>query len=461
MLNSFNNKQNRLNDPSYMMDYKEKSTKIQSNSVINPSTKIQSNSEINEYNNAIYYPLASKEWSTSVYSYNKSYSKLLISLDAVVNKLFKSYCNMLEDKIKILFKRRRDNKIRYSADKIYVSRAELDHTNTDISMTFYLYNKKKVSIEQIIRKFITWIIFIKDGKKKIPNHDNRLLHNLKNNYLTFYKWNIIFFKSISNVLKYLAVNFIKNSHNIPGYTIWWWKKILIWQNNFLTFTKKLNFNIATFNDTYAKWRNLGIYCLVEKSYNKNVQMELVELKSIDLNSDVFSSAVALKLRDRKNKVVRILRKAILQMVRIPYLHTLITWDDNTETMDKNNITKTIKQPVVSGVRFEASGRLTRRLTAMRAVFKYRYAGSLKNIRSSFNGKSSTMLRGYVKSNSQNTLINSKTRNGTFGLKCWVSSHSIFNIIINHIGIVIRKDLRRLFLNYVVNRFLSKSYDYKI
>jgi hypothetical protein len=34
-----------------------------------------------------------------------------------------------------------------------------------------------------------------------------------------------------------------------------------------------------------------------------------------------------------------------------------------------------------------------------------------------------MLRGYVKSNLQYTLINSKTRNGTFGLKGWVSSHS--------------------------------------
>jgi hypothetical protein len=146
-------------------------------------------------------------------------------------------------------------------------------------------------------------------------------------------------------------------------------------------------------------------------------MELVELNSIDLNSDVFSSAVALKLRDRKNKVVTILRKAILQMVRIPDLHTLITFDDNTEAMNKNNVIKTIKQLIVSGVRFEASGRLTRRLTAMRAVFKYRYAGSLKNIRSSFNNISSTMLRGYVKSNLQYSLINSKTRNGTFGLKC--------------------------------------------
>jgi hypothetical protein len=33
-----------------------------------------------------------------------------------------------------------------------------------------------------------------------------------------------------------------------------------------------------------------------------------------------------------------------------------------------------------------------------------------------------MLRGHVKANSQYTIINSKTRNGSFGLKGWVSSH---------------------------------------
>jgi len=164
-------------------------------------------------------------------------------------------------------------------------------------------------------------------------------------------------------------------------------------------------------------RNLGLIGLIEKLYNKKLEIVLVELKSIALNSDVFSAAVALKLRDRKNKAVKILRKAILQMVKIPDLHTRITFDDNIEQMNKNNVIYTIKQQIVSGVRFEAAGRLTRRLTAMRAVFKYRYAGSLKNIRSSFNNKSSTILRGHVKSNSQYNLINSKTRNGTFGLKC--------------------------------------------
>nr|GEV05606.1 NADH dehydrogenase subunit 5, mitochondrial [Tanacetum cinerariifolium] len=65
------------------------------------------------------------------------------------------------------------------------------------------------------------------------------------------------------------------------------------------------------------------------------------------------------------------------MVRIPDLHTLITFDDRMEAINKNNIIDTIKQQIVSGVRFEASGRLTRRLTAMRAVFKYRYADRLQ------------------------------------------------------------------------------------
>ena len=145
-------------------------------------------------------------------------------------------------------------------------------------------------------------------------------------------------------------------------------------------------------------------------------MGIVELKSIGLSSSAFSSALGLKLRNRKNNVVTILRKAILKMVRIPDLHTLITFDNIIESVNKNNVVKTIKQQIVSGVRFEASGRLTRRLIAMRAVSKNRYTGSLNNIRCSFNGLSSCLLRGYAKSNLQYINVNSKTRNGAFGLK---------------------------------------------
>src|SRR6267142_2344469 len=89
---------------------------------------------------------------------------------------------------------------------------------------------------------------------------------------------------------------------------------------------------------------------------------------------------------------------------------------NINSINKNNFLNFIKQKVVSGVRFEVSGRLTRRLTASRSIFKYRYKGSLKNIHSSYNKLSSVMIRGHVKSNLQSTIVHSKTRNGAFGLK---------------------------------------------
>jgi hypothetical protein len=64
---------------------------------------------------------------------------------------------MFKDRIKILFKRRRDNKIRYSANKVYTSRAELNHTNTDILISLDIYNKIESSFERSIRKAITYI----------------------------------------------------------------------------------------------------------------------------------------------------------------------------------------------------------------------------------------------------------------------------------------------------------------
>ena len=421
MLTILKNKQNSFNDKPLSTNY-----------IIEKNQKIQSNSERDEYNNIIFYTSSNKEWFSSVYSYNKSYIKSLISNDAVLNKLLRSYCNMLQDKIKILFKRRRDNKIRYSANKIYASRVELKHTNTKLFITLHIYNKQKLSIEWYILKILVLVKYISyrklfvDGKRGfVPNHKNRIPALLKNNFFIFRKWNMAFFKTNNNLIRYFLVNlrrkYLKLS-NIPTYNIRLLKKLVRLQKILFNSLKLLNFNKSKFNSLNLNLRNLGLISLIEKLYYKKVEINLVELKSIHLNSDVFSSAVALKLRDRKNKAVRVLRKAVLQMVRIPDLHTLITFDDNIEAMNKNNIINTIKQQVVSGVRFEASGRLTRRLTAMRAVFKYRYAGSLKNIRSSFNNKPSTMLRGHVKSNTQYTLINSKTRNGTFGLKGWVSSH---------------------------------------
>jgi len=71
---------------------------------------------------------------------------------------------------------------------------------------------------------------------------------------------------------------------------------------------------------------------------------------------------------------------------------------------------------LAGVRVEAKGRLTKRFTASRSVFKMKYKGGLKNVDSSFKGIPAVMLRGIVKSNVQYSLLNSKNRNGAYGVK---------------------------------------------
>jgi hypothetical protein len=100
------------------------------------------------------------------------------------------------------------------------------------------------------------------------------------------------------------------------------------------------------------------------------------------------------------------------------------------TKDIKTISSTIKVPVnlqkyvfknlkhskLAGIRVEAKGRLTRRFTAQRSVFKMRYKGGLKNVDSSLKGLPAVMLRGFVKSNVQYTIIQSKNRNGAYGVK---------------------------------------------
>jgi hypothetical protein len=81
----------------------------------------------------------------------------------------------------------------------------------------------------------------------------------------------------------------------------------------------------------------------------------------------------------------------------------------------------LKHLKLRGVRVEAKGRITRRFTASRSVFKMKWKGGLKNVDSSFKGISTIMLRGYAKSNVQYSFISSKNRNGAYGVKGWVSS----------------------------------------
>lgn len=168
--------------------------------------KTQDKSDYDEYKNTIFYP-SNKEWLTSIYSYNKSYIKSLISLDILVNDLLKSYFNMVGYKIKLLFKRRRTKKIRYSANKIYVSRPELKHNNNKITIMLYVYNKQKLTIEGLLTKLFKHKGIKKGLTAKVDEKVGEKAKNYKNKYLTLLK-KVFFFTRNEKMCFFLVIIYL-------------------------------------------------------------------------------------------------------------------------------------------------------------------------------------------------------------------------------------------------------------
>ena len=215
--------------------------------------------------------------------------------------------------------------------------------------------------------------------------------------------------------------------------------------------------------------------LVKSLYNKEVVFNIVNLKKMHLSTDIYTQAIVLKLKNRDNKLYRVL-KSSLRKIKIPnfnkinekknkpnknefldnkirnsLINSMFTKEDvkdplnnlllnffpSAENLQKSVVKKGsvknssislidyvlmyLKHIKVRGIRVEAKGRLTRRFTASRSVFKMKWKGGLKNVDSSFKGLSTIMLRGYVKSNAQYSFLSSKNRNGAFGVKGWVSN----------------------------------------
>jgi hypothetical protein len=199
-----------------------------------------------------------------------------------------------------------------------------------------------------------------------------------------------------------------------------------------TYTGLLYLNNLKFNINLL----LGLKNILQKIYNKKVELNVVNIKYLYLENSILANAVVRKLSNRKNRIINIIRKA-LRLANIPELDPLfkirvtkkLVYKKDILPMNNYNnliarskssilkiVLKRLKNKHVIGLRLEGKGRLTRRLTASRSILKSYFKGGLKNIFSSFQGLSTVMLKGYANSNVQYTNINSKNRNGSFGLK---------------------------------------------
>lgn len=226
----------------------------------------------------------------------------------------------------------------------------------------------------------------------------------------------------------------------------------------LHYLKKLTLYLKLLILNQIKFKHaflLELRYLISQIYNKNVEFNLINLKKMHLNSDIFTQAVALKLKNRDNRLYRVLRSS-LSRVKLPNvsrikekyiasgllsrnkeqtliykmrnlkINSLFALDTDTDRkralVNKDSLNKLLlnifpfksrlsllavcpsfssthsvqlkpgmgqepmhKRPIslrnyvlrslkhinMAGIRIEAKGRLTRRFTASRSVFKMR------------------------------------------------------------------------------------------
>jgi hypothetical protein len=466
---------------------------------------ISSNKVTNTLGSIRYFPPANQEWNNTIYTYDNNYIKNIIIADKSLSKLIKSYFNLYFGNKIITNKGMITRFKRLITNKIFVSKAELKHTSSKVIITLYVYNEEKRILANRIKR-IENILFGPSKDSSVKSYKNSMLtlkdklniieEGKENNFIKILldklklsiskeiemeKNNLIIsdnnkkkqleIKILEKNLEYI-INIIIFCEKNPIYYRYYediYHKVfskMVLEREFVIiayYKLLLTLNKFKFEDKFIT----NLKPLISMIYNKEVEFNIINLKSIYLNSDIFTQAITLKLKDRNNGLLKVL-KSFLYMVKLPktnvmrerfgYINPKNLWvnmvknlrvnyllHNNKDSLNQllsgllqnynftkilnqynrsisltNCILNSLKYKNIGGVRLEAKGRLTRRFTASRSIFKIKWKGSLKNMDSSYKGLSSVILRGHIKSNVQYSMINSKTRNGAFGLKGWIS-----------------------------------------
>ena len=211
--------------------------------------------------------------------------------------------------------------------------------------------------------------------------------------------------------------------------------------------------------------------ILNKIIGKKIEYNIINLKSIAYNTDLFTNALALKLKKKRMNYIKsmfsILNRAYLPKINTIKERTLVKGQKNIDlyldkykdlniisnlnninldkllneihnTTSADKINDTVGLPTqqnkkihnliynsigyknMGGIRLEVKGRLTKRYRADRSIYSLKWKGGLKNVDSSFKRLSSVLFRGNSKSNMTYTLSKSKRRIGAFAVKGWIS-----------------------------------------
>jgi len=481
------------------------SLKILKKNINNKYKLILFNKKIKDSGEIKHFPAYFNEWQNTVYSYNKNKMKNIPINNININKLIKIYFDLFFKNNRFLNSKyvyRR--KIRHFLKKIYVSKAAIKHTNSKAVITLYTLNIGKKTLNLKYKNYLKNILF-KKGIFRL-NKDQQTLRNKKETKNIF-EYFIRKLKLVTNHInnKLREINSQTNKQQVNAFKdvlkikLRLLNKRLFYYNMFVeiwlikaikhVFYKDLNqlrrYQFLYLLNEFKLRKNFYLSKLsnkLSKILNKKVEFNLINLKSISYNTDIFTTALALKLRRKtrnnvvKNmwaimnkgkmpKVDRLLEKGKLnrnvnknlfenkykdlniisifenkyqnlnELLKKIYFNNIWIkktkidksgiWYSNKENLffkskRANFIFNSIKYKNMGGIRLEVKGRLTRRYRADRAVYKAFWKGGLSNTDSSFKRLSSVVFRGHLNSNVTYSMVKSKRRIGAFAVKGWIS-----------------------------------------
>lgn len=318
--------------------------------------------------------------------------------DKNINLLIQGYFNLYFYHTFLKSKYRSSKSKRLSMNKIFVSKAEIKHTNHKAIITVYVYNREKIALLKKIRNIKKILkVFLKKQVLLIKIFEKLLLQIAESSLMNSGK-------SYNNEDIMKIYEKLPSPHNLST----------TYLNKELTLLRKYKLRL---NLNKYKFEGKLLYKLtklISKLYNKRVEFNIINLKSIILNSDLFTKILSLKLKNKKANVIRmmniILNKVILPKVnRIKEKSILVKSIDFNllENKYKNininsilglqslNLDKLLNELYynstfnkdytkiyeilfnsmryknMGGTRLEVKGRLTKRYRADRAIFKVR------------------------------------------------------------------------------------------
>src|SRR5436305_972336 len=169
-------------------------------------------------------------------------------------------------------------------------------------------------------------VFNKNSIKNLSIADKNLIRLIKSYFNFYFNNSILKSKRITTRFRRLVVNIIdvcENDSVIDKYyeTIYknfLYKTHLDKEINIIAYYKLLlNLNKYKFENKFLSKLNP----LIARFYNKEVEFNIVNLKTLYLNSDIFTEAISLKLKNRNNRLLQVLRSS-LSMVKLPKVNRI-------------------------------------------------------------------------------------------------------------------------------------------